>query len=131
MDADEEIIPLLNTLANSLAEFEATALPLVSSLDEDTIASEYTVEEQAKIQIVCAYASVMGLYCQRLCAGEAIDADLRQRVDKIGAYINKIKSSSDAMVGQPSRKTAKASVKENLDRLLMNAKSVNDIVSRK
>lgn len=128
MDADEDIIPLLNTLNASLAEFEATVLPLVSSLDEDTIATEYTVEEQAKIQIVCAYATVMGCYCQRMCAGEPIDHELRQRVDKISQYIGKIKSSSEVM---GVRKTAKTSVKENLDRLLVNAKSVNDRVLKR
>eukprot|EP00388_Colpodella_angusta_P004932 GDKJ01015676.1.p1 GENE.GDKJ01015676.1~~GDKJ01015676.1.p1 ORF type:complete len:134 (-),score=11.22 GDKJ01015676.1:103-504(-) len=128
MDADEDIIPLLNTLNESLAAFEANVLPLVSSLDEDTLATEYSVEEQAKLQIVCAYVALMGTFSQRLVAGEPIDEELRRRVEKVGEYIGKIKSSSDALGSTAQRKTAKTSVRENLDRLLVNAKSVNDRV---
>eukprot|EP00758_Cryptobia_borreli_P012425 Tbor_TRINITY_DN5747_c1_g1::TRINITY_DN5747_c1_g1_i2::g.20140::m.20140 len=98
MDIDDEIAPTITKMKELLEEMYTTVIPILSNLNEDILATDCTVEEQAKLSVCSAFVILMGKYSYlKLNNTPIIDAALTERINKIGRYIRTIReySSSD------------------------------------
>ncbi|CAG9568881.1 conserved hypothetical protein [Leishmania major strain Friedlin] len=62
MDVDSEVEPLLREMSRRLAVVRADLLPALRRLDEDTLLSHYSVDEQARLYLSAAFALTLSLY---------------------------------------------------------------------
>lgn len=62
MDVDSEVAPLVEEMAKRLAVARATLLPALQHLDEDTLLSFYTIDEQARLYLSAAFTLALSLY---------------------------------------------------------------------
>ncbi|GET85946.1 hypothetical protein, conserved [Leishmania tarentolae] len=62
MDVDNEVEPLLREMSNRLAVVRADLLPALRQLDEDTLLSHYSVDEQARLYLSAAFTLTLSLY---------------------------------------------------------------------
>ncbi|CBZ23565.1 conserved hypothetical protein [Leishmania mexicana MHOM/GT/2001/U1103] len=62
MDVDSEVEPLLREMSKRLAVVRADLLPALRRLDEDTLLSHYSVDEQARLYLSAAFTLTLSLY---------------------------------------------------------------------
>lgn len=62
MDVDSEVEPTLQDMAKRMAVMRADLLPALRQLDEDTIVSYYSVDEQARLYLSAAFTLALSLY---------------------------------------------------------------------
>lgn len=62
MDVDNEVEPTLQEMAKRMAVLRSDLLPALRQLDEDTILSYYSVEEQARLYLSAAFTLALSLY---------------------------------------------------------------------
>ncbi|KAG5511210.1 hypothetical protein JKF63_07152 [Porcisia hertigi] len=117
MDVDSEVEPLLKEMSKRLAVVREDLLPALRSLDEDTLLSYYSVDEQARLYLSAAFTLALSLYSldkithrQVLAGGggcgaaassvlaasspssliTAADTQLALKIDRITGYIKKL-----------------------------------------
>ncbi|KPA83694.1 hypothetical protein ABB37_01950 [Leptomonas pyrrhocoris] len=62
MDVDSEVEPTLQEMARRIAVMRVDLLPALRRLDEDTILSYYSVDEQARLYLSAAFTLALSLY---------------------------------------------------------------------
>ncbi|KAG5485932.1 hypothetical protein CUR178_07526 [Leishmania enriettii] len=62
MDMDSEVEPLLQEMSKRLEVVRADLLPALRQLDEDTLLSHYSVDEQARLYLSAAFTLTLSLY---------------------------------------------------------------------
>lgn len=62
MDVDNEVEPTLQEMAKRMTVLRSDLLPALRQLDEDTILSYYSVEEQARLYLSAAFTLALSLY---------------------------------------------------------------------
>nr|CAJ2467284.1 unnamed protein product [Leishmania braziliensis] len=62
MDVDSEVKPLLGEMSKRLDVVRADLLPALRQLDEDTLLSYYTADEQARLYLSAAFTLTLSLY---------------------------------------------------------------------
>lgn len=62
MDVDSDIKPLLDSMSEAMQRIRLELLPALKELDEDTLASQYSVDEQARLYISAAFTLALSLY---------------------------------------------------------------------
>ncbi|KPI85615.1 hypothetical protein ABL78_5325 [Leptomonas seymouri] len=62
MDVDSEVEPTLREMAKRIAVMRSDLLPALRQLDEDTILSHYSVDEQARLYLSAAFTLALSLY---------------------------------------------------------------------
>ncbi|AAZ12610.1 exosome-associated protein 3 [Trypanosoma equiperdum] len=95
MQFDEDIVPLMEKMNAALDRVHQCLLPLLSSLDEDMLVSNYTVDEQARISLSAASALLFLTYAHdRLlnrAQGAGEDQQLMLKINRVTEYIGKLR----------------------------------------
>ena len=128
MDVDDDVAPILSKMDELMAEIQTELLPKVKDLTEDTVATQFAVEEQARVSIAAAFAILMATYCRRRFLNEPIDAPLTQRIEKIGEYIKKVRA-TDSSKGKKHLSAADRGGKkvnvQYVENVIKNVQSIN------
>lgn len=128
MDVDEDVFPILTKMDDLMAEIQSELLPSVKVLSEDIVATQFSVEEQARMSIAAAFAILMATYCRRRFLNEPIEAPLTQRIEKIGEYIKKVRA-TDSSKGKKHLSAADRGGKkvnvQYVENMVKNAQSIN------
>nr|CCC91635.1 putative 3' exoribonuclease [Trypanosoma congolense IL3000] len=95
MQFDEDIIPLMEKMDGALDAILKQLLPLLSSLDEDVLVSNYGVDEQARISLSAAFALLFLTFSHdRLLnkpGGAGEDQQLMLKINRVTEYIGKLR----------------------------------------
>lgn len=91
MDVDPEVAPVLEELNTCLEALQSKVQSPLMQLDEDTVAGQYSVDEQARISLGSAFTMIMSYYCYKRLRNETIDAQLKFKVDRVGDYVKKLR----------------------------------------
>lgn len=129
MDVDEDVFPILTKMDELMAEIQSELLPSVKALSEDIVATQFSVEEQARMSIAAAFAILMATYCRRRFLNEPIEAPLTQRIEKIGEYIKKVRATDSSIKGKKHLSVADRGGKkvnvQYVENMIKNAQSIN------
>ncbi|RNF19630.1 exosome-associated protein 3 [Trypanosoma conorhini] len=95
MDFDEDVASLMRRMDATLLRMQSELLPLLASLNEDVLVTNYSVDEQARISLAAAFALVLLTYSHdrlRNAAGKAgMDARVQLKLERVSGYIKKLR----------------------------------------
>ncbi|CUG86857.1 Hypothetical protein, putative [Bodo saltans] len=91
MEVDPDIAELLSSMDNSLLELQQRVQGPLAQLNEDVVASNYPVEDQAKITLATAFTLIMSYYCHKRLHNEPIDPQLKLKVERVSEYVKKLR----------------------------------------
>ncbi|ESL10409.1 exosome-associated protein 3 [Trypanosoma rangeli SC58] len=95
MDFDDDVVPLMQKLDAALLRMRSELLPLLASLNEDVLVTNYSVDEQARISLAAAFMLVLLTYAQdrlRNAVGKTgVDARVQLKLDRVSRYIKKLR----------------------------------------
>lgn len=91
MEVDPDVAELLSSMDKSLGDLQQRVQVPLSQLNEDVVASNYSVEDQAKITLATAFTLVMSYYCHKRLNNETIDPQLKLKVERVSEYVKKLR----------------------------------------
>ncbi|RNF10823.1 exosome-associated protein 3 [Trypanosoma rangeli] len=95
MDFDDDVVPLMQKLDAVLLRMRSELLPLLASLNEDVLVTNYSVDEQARISLAAAFVLVLLTYAydrlQNAVGKTGVDARVQLKLDRVSGYIKKLR----------------------------------------
>ena len=133
MDFDDEVVELAAKIEDTRAKLESDVLTPYRDLNEETLLSNYDVEQQALIHVSGALAVATSFAAYQRLSDEPIDVQLQAKVKRVQSYISKVKEA----FGRQEPGTEKledgsvAKVKQTAKKVMANRKSTGGDDGRK
>lgn len=134
MDVDPDVADLVSNLQTALEAVQEKVQQPFLLLDEDIVASSFSVDEQARLSLAAAFTMIMAFYCHKRLQNETIDAQLKLKVERVSDYVKKlrelverekVKGAAAPAGAEPPLKRSRID-KDLTKRLVQNAQSVNE-----
>jgi hypothetical protein len=92
MDVDDDVLPVVERMGTALTGLEAAVETVYSAqLSEDKAVETMSLDEQANLATVSAFAIAMALYCHKKANNEPVGEQLLQKIVRVREYNAKVK----------------------------------------
>lgn len=104
---DPDVAPLVSELEQDGTKLRQSVIAQYQTLNPDLIATSFSLEEQAKLNLAGAYTTLSALYCQRRLKNQPIDSVLQAKLEQVKDYMRKVKATELRQVTPAERKELK------------------------